>query len=165
MAEALSEYDNIKMWEAKQSREITSATSWEGNKLSNGEALPRHSLSSCSVFFFKFPRTFSPVAFSQSLRSQSLSDPPPPSSLFLVQPSSWNVYVFIFQMNFLTLICFLLLLAAKQIFTWMIRGRVWHVRHFALSLFPVWHTLISEKHNSIRGRSTERHLLSPLCTS
>lgn len=102
MAEAPLEYVNIKMWEEKQSQEITSTMSWEGNKLGNIAALVRRSLSSCSLLsdsLVLFSRGIRPI-FALFALSTCHFKIPPSLQLFLVLPSPWNVYVFIFKWIF-----------------------------------------------------------------
>lgn len=123
------EYVNIKIWEQKQSREIRSTTSWGENKLGNISALARHPRSSCSLPSLSL--YFSPVVFSQSLRSSLYQCGALRSlQLFHVQPSPWNVCVY-FQMNFSTSVC--CCVSTKQIFVAVGWGREWHLRRFVRS--------------------------------
>lgn len=115
------------------------------------------------VLSFSFPRTFSPVAFSQSLRYalslfKILLLPPafPRSALI------FKCLCIYFQMNFLTLICFLLLLNRFSRGWYGAECDMWGILLSACfqseQLYTARDTLISEKHKSISGRNTVSHL-------
>lgn len=122
--------------EKQNSREITSTTSWEGNKLCNITALARNSLIPVRSCLF---RRTSPVAFSRSLHSSVHRFEIPSPQLCLALPLKWWLS-YLFSNEFSTPSVFYLFIssvscvsAAKQIFIGVVWGRAWHLRHFILS--------------------------------